>query len=125
MEPQAQLGRLPRALAKGLRLEPALSEVGEDDLAGIGVDLCAANHVGGNRGKEPLGVLFPAEAPGVQVAVGVEVPRLPAGMDVMGAPALIVPRTGVARSCRAHSWNLLGALPHTVATWRPSRRTAS
>lgn len=47
VEPEPQLGRLPRGLAKGLGREPSLGELGEGDLACVGVDVGAAEHVGG------------------------------------------------------------------------------
>ncbi len=78
MYPQAQLGGFPRRLPEGLRLEPALPELGEGDLARVRVDVFAAYQVGGDRGEEPFCVLLAGERPRVLAAVEVEVARLPA-----------------------------------------------
>jgi len=77
VQAQPQFGGLPGRVRERLRVEPSLGEVGEDEPSGVGVDERAAQHVGGDRGDEPLGVGLAGEVLGPLVAVGVSVAGLP------------------------------------------------
>ncbi len=91
VEPQSQLGGFPRGLAEGLGGEPAFSELGEGDLARVGVDVGAAEHVGCDRGQEPLSVLLAVEHARAFTAVGIVVAGLPAAALAMADCADVSP----------------------------------
>jgi hypothetical protein len=56
MESQPELDGLTRALVEGLRFEPLLGIDLEEDFAGVGIDVVAADQVRGDDGREAVGI---------------------------------------------------------------------
>ena len=121
VEAEPDLRRLAGRLGEGLRLEPSLGEVGEGDLAGVRVDVGAAQHVGGDGGEEPFGVPLAVEVFGPLVAVGIVIAGLPPlALAVAG-------RSGPARRrlFSHRSWMCAIGAPLVVAARRSSEARRS